>query len=276
MFVSKMYLPEEHLQKWIKAFWIVEGTGNGAMHQYRLIPDGCATLVFILGGSLSLPFYQNKEMTYGAYIIPPNTQPHENMISDDIFHIDIQLNPGVFYKLFKIPVCLLENRVYDFSELSIPFNPSVLEELALCRYDRKILLARLNMFVFNLFSPIDFKTDILLTGVAQLYKDGDIDRFFAQQSLSIRQLQRNVKTLTGIGPKSISRISRFYNALEEIKNKPADVKFSYHNIEDNFSDQSHFIREFKSFAGFAPIQFIHHSEEFLQYTGLCRYHKSVS
>lgn len=275
MFTSKMYLPESRLQKWIKAFWVVEGGGIGSIHRYHLIPDGCATLVLILNGTIELPFYRNGLMKYGAYVIPPNTQPHDNLISDNIFHIDIQLNPGVFHKLFGIPVSLLENRIYNLNELSIPFDNALLEQLIVNRGNIPISLVYLNNAIHKMFSKKDFYVDPLLMGVTQLYKDGDIDKFFLHQKLSIRQLQRNVKNMTGIGPKTISRISRFYSILEDMKNKQNNCVFSYYDVEADFSDQSHFIREFKSFAGLPPIQFMGHSEEFLQYTGLCQYHKSV-
>ncbi len=269
MFISKMYLPETGLQKWIKLFWIVEGMGNGIIHQSPLIPDGCATLVFILNGTLELPYYKFGTMKYGAYIIPPNTKAHFNLISDDIFHIDVQLNPGVFYKLFGIPVSVLESRIYNFDELSISFDTTILEQLSSNRHNIQILLTHLNHFIYQLFSKNSFHEDSLLAGITQLYKDGDIDTFFSQQNLSVRQLQRNVKNLTGIGPKAISRISRFYSVLDHITNIPMESKFSYNDLDDNFSDQSHFIKEFKSFTGITPNDFLFHRDDFLQFSGLC-------
>lgn len=276
MFISKMYLPEIDLQKWIKVFWIVEGIGNGSIHQSSLIPDGCTTLVFVLNGSLELPYYNSKTMTYGAYIIPPNTQSHFNLISDDIFHIDIQLNPGVFYKLFGIPASVLENRVYTLDELSISFDTTILEQLSSNKHNIPVLLTHLNNFIYKLFSKNYFHEDSLLAGVTQLYKDGNIDTFFSKQNLSVRQLQRNVKNLTGIGPKSISRISRFYNVLEHLTNKSIEEKFSYNDLENDFSDQSHFIKEFKSFTGFTPNNFLSHRDHFLQFSGLHSYHTNSS
>lgn len=275
MFISKMYLPEMDLQKWIKVFWIVEGIGNGSMDQSPLIPDGCATLVFVLNGTLKLPYYQSGTMTYGAYIIPPNTQSHFNLISDDIFHIDIQLNPGVFYKLFGIPASALESRIYTLDELSIFLDMSILEQLSANKHNTPVLLTHLNNFIYKLFSKNYFHEDSLLAGVTQLYKDGDIDTFFSQQNLSVRQLQRNVKNLTGIGPKAISRISRLYNVLDHIAKIPAESKFLYNDLENNFSDQSHFIKEFKSFTGVTPNSFLFHRDDFLQFSGLCSYHPNV-
>lgn len=276
MFLSNMYLPAENLQKWIKVFWVVAGNGNGLIHQSQLMPDGCATLVFILNGTLDLPYYQNASMRYGAYIIPPNTEHHFNLISDDIFHIDIQLNPGVFYQLFKIPVSKLENRIYNLSELSISFDSAILEKLFIHKNETELLLHYLNSYIYTLFSKNNFYEDSLLKGITQLYKDGDVDTFLSRQNLSVRQLQRNVKNLTGLSPKAISRISRFYGVLNHITNMPIESKFSYSDLDDHFSDQSHFIKEFKSFTGITPNNFLFHSDDYLQFSGLCAYHTNYS
>lgn len=271
MFISKMYLPAENLRQWIKLYWVVEGIGNGMLHQSPLMPDGCATLVFILKGQLELPFYKNGTMRYGAYIIPPNTEHHHNLISDDIFHIDIQLNPGVFYQLFKIPVSALDNRVYHLSELSIAFDTTILEKLFINKETPITMIQELNSYIHSFFSKNNFHEDPLLKGITRLYLDGNIDEFIHHQNLSIRQLQRNVKSFTGLGPKSISRISRFYGVLDHFRTMPEQHRFSYSDLVEEFTDQSHFIKEFKSFTGITPTTFLEHKEEFLQFTGLSTY-----
>jgi len=45
--------------------------------------------------------------------------------------------------------------------------------------------------------------------------------------------------------------------------------FSDIAFENNFSDQSHFIREFKSFTKTSPKQFVKEMRSFPQYMGLC-------
>lgn len=276
MLVSNMYLANNRLRQWIKAYWIVEGNGTGSLERYHLIPDGCATMVLILEGSLQLPWYHDSCMNRGAFIVPPNTEPHHNLISDNVFHIDIQLNPGVFNRLFRIPPEALGDRVYDLEDLSIRFDRSILEQLWHLRNTKSLLIEALDQMMDQWFDTCQFKADALLMGVSRLYQNGNIDRFFSEQGLSIRQIQRNVKQMTGMNPKSISRISRFYTVLEEIKNNAMNKKINYLNLEDHFADQSHFIREFKSFTGITPSGFLFHRDDFLQFSGLCSYHTNFS
>ncbi|MGD9969770.1 MAG: DUF6597 domain-containing transcriptional factor [Sulfuricurvum sp.] len=273
MLLSQMYLADEPLRRWIKAYWLVEGDGRSdTYHRYDLIPDGCATLMLILDGSLRLPWYQESRIGYGVYIVPPNAEPFDNLISDDIYHIDIQLNPGVFFYLFNIPPEELGNRIYPAEELSLRIDPDTIEKLISRRNDIPTLIRTLDAWMLGLFCGRGFESDRLLFGVNDLYLDGNLDRFFLNQSLSIRQLERNVRTATGLTPKTISRIGRFYGILEQMKAHPERQKIAYTELETRFADQSHFIREFKSFTGVPPNRFLARSENYLQYCGLCSYH----
>jgi len=73
--------------------------------------------------------------------------------------------------------------------------------------------------------------------------------------LSERMLERLFLTQVGIQPKLFTRICRFQSALGMIRNKTfrrlTDVA-----AEGWYSDQSHFIREFREFAGATPREFL--------------------
>ena len=72
--------------------------------------------------------------------------------------------------------------------------------------------------------------------------------------MSERNFERKFREYVGISPKLFSRICRFQSSLKQLQEsnyeKLSDIAF-----ENNFSDQSHFIRTFKEFAGFSPNQF---------------------
>ena len=101
-----------------------------------------------------------------------------------------------------------------------------------------------------LFSKKDFQTTPYLCNLVNLYKDGDLEQFYHNERLSPRQIQRKTKLLTGLTPKTISKISRFYNVLENMKSCKDGMSFSDIAQNNNYSDQSHFIKDFKSFSKF--------------------------
>ncbi|UOQ68039.1 helix-turn-helix domain-containing protein [Hymenobacter volaticus] len=77
-----------------------------------------------------------------------------------------------------------------------------------------------------------------------------------QESLhmSERSFQRKFKQHVGIPPKLFSRICRFQVSLNQLRNhqyhKLSDVAF-----ENDYADQSHYIRSFQEFAGCSPYQY---------------------
>ena len=145
MFSSKMYIPNEKLKDWIKVFWFLEGNSNqGLTYTRNILPDGCATITFVIQGNMDLTIYKNGKIKRGIYIIPPVVNAHYDLISDDIFLIDIQLNPSIFYKLFNLPVNQLENRIYTFDELSLNFDKSILEKIYEVKNNKNIIYSLLS------------------------------------------------------------------------------------------------------------------------------------
>jgi AraC-like DNA-binding protein len=270
MFNSKMFLPDYRLNNWIKVYWFLEGKGLGNnSFKRQILPDGCATIVFVLQGTMNLSIYKNGILKRGIYIVPPVIKPHYDLISDDIRLIDIQLNPSVFYKLFNIPINELENKVYKFNDISLNFDDSIIEKISNAQNNNFLIYSLLNEYLINLFDKLNFKEDDILLNINELYKFGDLNKFFKNQNLSIRQLERKVKTYTGLTPKNLSKIGRFYSILDYMKFREFSIEFTQLAFEHKFADQSHFIREFKSFSNETPLKFIKNSNDYPQYNGLC-------
>lgn len=277
MFSSKMYIPNEKLKDWIKVFWFLEGNGDGKSSYLRnILPDGCATITFVLQGNMDLTIYDNGIIKRGIYIIPPVINAHYDSISDDIFLIDIQLNPSIFYKLFNLPINQLDNRIYTFDELSLNFDKSILDRIDEVKNNKNAIYLLLNEFFINLFDKLKFYSDELVSSVNQLYKNGNLDEFFNSQTLSIRQVERKVKNYTGLTPQNISRLGRFYSVLEYMKFRQFNMEYCELALEHKFSDQSHFIREFKYFTKITPKNFIKDMNDFPQFKGLCNITKIIN
>ncbi len=270
MFASRMFLPDEKLKDWIKVFWFLEGNGNGNFfHTRNILPDGCATICIILDGQMDLSIYKNGSIKKGIYVIPPVLKAHKDLISDNIHLIDIQLNPAIFYKLFNIPISNLENKIYTFNDLSLKFDSTFIDKMHEVKEDKILLFSMLNQFCKDFFHQHNFKSDLISSNICQLYKTGDLDRFFKEQDLSIRQLERKVKHYTGLTPKNISRMGRFYSILDFMKYRQFNIEFCELAFKHNFSDQSHFIRDFKSFTNFTPKNFLQDTRSSLQFDGMC-------
>ncbi|HEX2532907.1 MAG TPA: helix-turn-helix domain-containing protein [Chitinophagaceae bacterium] len=72
--------------------------------------------------------------------------------------------------------------------------------------------------------------------------------------LTERSFQRRFKEAVGIPPKLYARICRFQDTLHQLRRQQyallSDIAY-----EKEYADQSHYIREFRSFAGCTPLQY---------------------
>jgi methylphosphotriester-DNA--protein-cysteine methyltransferase len=74
-----------------------------------------------------------------------------------------------------------------------------------------------------------------------------------------KKIQRSFKTHIGISPKMFSRMIRFDSICHQaLTQKNADWFTIIANY--NLSDQSHLIKEFQSFSGFSPAEFVKNIE----------------
>ena len=72
--------------------------------------------------------------------------------------------------------------------------------------------------------------------------------------LSVRQLERLLRTWVGISPKRLARIARFQSLLHRTQAKP-DSHWTNLAAEQDYVDQAHMIHEFSSFTGASPTKF---------------------
>ncbi len=80
-----------------------------------------------------------------------------------------------------------------------------------------------------------------------------IDHVADQYGITVRYMQKLLVQHTGLSPKSLIKVNRFQNSLVLMeKHKYSLTTIAY---ECGYYDQSHFVREFKSFAGYAPSAF---------------------
>lgn len=264
MFEFKTFKPNIKLQQWVKSYWFVnyDKTNMITNEEKIVLPYDNICLLFIVDSEDDIT-YSNKFLKSGIYICPPSLDRHTLNLDSNLYYIDVSLYPGVFFKLFGIPVSELEDKIYEINELSLNFDSSIISLLHELKANTLASLNLLDNYLFKIFR--DMQDDTLLSNLFQLTKNHNLDNFYDQNRLSIRQTQRKVKEFTGMTPKSIERINRFYSTLKLIKSNKSIVDFKEIAVENNFYDQSSFIKEFKFFTGVTPTLFLLQADDFLQY-----------
>jgi AraC-like DNA-binding protein len=81
-----------------------------------------------------------------------------------------------------------------------------------------------------------------------------MDHVVSDANVSQRQLERRFLEQVGLSPKTFARLVRFDRAVRDIPRRGAQP-WSQFALEHGYSDQAHFINEFREFGGTTPAEF---------------------
>ena len=79
-----------------------------------------------------------------------------------------------------------------------------------------------------------------------------VDDLAAHAGVGARQLERLFQSEVGLSPKMLLRVTRFQQVLRALREGTSHSRWAAVAADCGFYDQSHFIRDFKSFVGMAP------------------------
>ncbi len=82
-----------------------------------------------------------------------------------------------------------------------------------------------------------------------------VDSVAEQFGLSIRKLQRLFLNFVGVSPKWVVQRFRLIEAAERMRGVAVPLDFTSLALELGYSDQSHFIRDFKVMVGMTPAKY---------------------
>jgi len=168
----------------------------------------------------------------------------------------IQYKPFGAYPFFHLPIENLNEKVIASNEI---FG----EELLLLRAailkqktsENKFEVAE--KWLLNRYDPSKVPSEELLSIVEKLQHEpaSNLNKVIKSYSHTQKHLIDQFKKYIGLTPKYYQRILRFNDILFKIQQKES-MSWSQIAYHCGYSDQSHFIKEFKHFSGFNPQEFI--------------------
>jgi len=148
------------------------------------------------------------------------------------------INADDVFDIFKYKDDFILEQIFEESDFSK--RTDKLERLLLCNLNDQ--------------QPAKMKEALYL-----IERGGDhhmsIETLAKELEISTPTLFRLFKNNAGLNPKSYLKTFRFRNILDEIINKRCSLTSTAHS--HLYYDQSHFIKDFKSFSGHSPNQLIH-------------------
>jgi AraC-like DNA-binding protein len=226
----------------------------------RVVPTGHIFIILELDGQIRSTFDNDTLKPNNTFERVWISGMHKNYISisthkkSEMFVI--QFKPAGAYPFLHFPVHTLNERIVAAEKI---FGDEILtlreEILGKRTSEEKFIVAE--EWLEQRFHPNKIPPAELLTIAGDLQTEpvANYSRIVKSYSKTPKHLINQFKKYVGLTPKYYQRILRFQEILQQI-HRSENIEWSQIAYQCEYSDQSHFIKEFKHFSGFNPQKFI--------------------
>jgi AraC-like DNA-binding protein len=235
-------LPDLRLQPYICCYWEAKSLKSfPESFSYKVVADGCVDICFSPGLS-------KYNFLFGLI-----TKFNDFQLENPFHLIGIRFLPGMFSQFFKFDLHEIINSTGEMAAIA-PSTADFIDKSFSPEQKLEVIKGSLDMYMLKrLFSVNpDFDNRLFNSVNIILEKKGvfNPDKIM-DLGISARHLRRVFKNYIGCSPKAFSKIVRFQNILRAAPS--VDILRESNIFYDlGYYDQSHFIKEFKTFYGITP------------------------
>ncbi len=248
------YSPPSALQNYIRYFWSFDSfQGKPSLLHIKSFADQYPRLIFQnLDGFAPIRNLQGEALP-ACYISGIDTKQTDALMEGTFSHFGVSFFSHALHALFKVDANELIN---EMPAIQLLCKAEIHHQLETASSH----LARVQLLSQYFYEKIysNHRQELLINHLIQSdsinYKSHlrDIPKNFA---VSERQLERKFKTSVGISPKKFQRIIRFEKSLQLLQGADySELTAIAYQLQ--YTDQSHFIKDFKTFSGMTPYEFV--------------------
>lgn len=249
-----IYTPAEKLRELIQFFWVFE-TEASRVHPYThpATASGYAKLAFQYNGAMFVQQGRGEREQLFTSGLQAQTRSAQHYASHEPIGVfGIYFQPYAIPFLFSIPAGEISSQNISLCSL-LGKQGTELEERVLLAKSNQERLHIVSLFFEKRLASASYMEHRIISSINHIVKHKGmlpIEELVSRNCLSQRQFERKFKHLTGFSPKMFSRIIRFENSLDLYLQQDVSLTETAHTF--GYYDQSHFIRDFKEFAGQHP------------------------
>jgi AraC-like DNA-binding protein len=205
-------------------------------HVQRVLPDGCADIVWMAGGEL--------------VVAGPATGPVLAEIAPNVTAVGVRFGPGAAGAALGHAAHELQDLTVDLADVWGAAGRELAERMALTPPARRpaLLAAAVGRRLRDAPAP-----DSIVTRAAALLARGmPVAQAGREVALGERHLRRRFHDAVGYGPKTLQRILRMNRFLDVVEAMP-EPDVGRAAVEVGFSDQPHLTRESTALTGLSPV-----------------------
>lgn len=249
----KVYKPRKELSGYVRYFWVLESVEPLSALTF---PIGCPMMIFHRKSPLYIPELDTVQdsLTISGQVDFPS---HLRTIGEleMIVAVFYPHTIGMFTGTTPYSFCNMEISGYDLDNRNIhEMGDKILE----CDNTDKCIEILENWLLSKIEPNVNLKKVGFSLWKMMTNTSKSINELADAACLGKKQYERVFREYVGMNPKRYYRIVRFQKSLLLMgkgERNCADVAYSC-----GYSDQSHFIREFKTMTGVTPKSFLLHNE----------------
>lgn len=220
---------------------------NGCSGEFQAVPDGSTDLIFGIGGKdiklylggtvLKAKQWEFEEgRTYfGARFLPGKCILPEQIGIGEVVNADLEIDRNEYGN--ELVERVAEGRtLFERANLFLEYFPR-----HMAGKGEKQTVRSIEKYVRNRI----YETDGTIT----------IKELASETGYSECYIRRSFEQIHGISPKVFERFVRFQNMLKDIGEQPEQVEIERLAAACGYYDQSHMMKDFKSFTGTTPEQY---------------------
>jgi AraC-like DNA-binding protein len=243
------YIPAIALRPYIACYWSIRGTSGEKADDYiqtQVLPDGCVDFIFTID-----PSSRCSSILFVSLDRPMIARTYTNVLT-----IGVRFRPGGVYAFLNEPMeqfigqptCLdllwkmgreIQRQLVEAPDL--PTKISILDSILTLSLEQRNHIP-FNSSFYNMLHWI-YSTKGKTT----------VQELADKETMSVRNVNRLFHQWIGLNPKQFCRIVRFQYVLQTVLKYPG-INGAYLAATYGYTDQSHLIREFKTFSGVTPNQ----------------------
>lgn len=234
--------PEIVLQPFIHCYWELK-TKERLTEQftYKVVADGCIDIYFELNNAAE------------NYVMGFCRQYTEFPLGHSFHYIGIRFLPTMFSQIFNVNAAELSDRFERLDLISLSTSEFISDHIANDHSFFQIknildsyFVNRLSGATLNFDNRLYKAITLILRNSGALIIEKDLDI-----GISSRQLRRLFDFYIGDTPKTFSKVVRFQRILSAKPSRQSLREMKYF-FDWGYYDQTHFIKEFKTFYGITP------------------------
>jgi AraC-like DNA-binding protein len=258
--------PPEVLRRDVECLLIYEFTGDQRLAT-NVFPKGNPGIVFHhQNGHRAI---ESIHVQSGRKVSPPTLFLYGPVVESSIMNFD-----GGSYTVIQVvlkPHAL--NAVFGINALSLKETSAELNEFSSLDMNERLMnvpdtKARADLIFHFLATKLEqtkTRDDLVEESLRLIHHSTGtiaVRTLLEQLDISERQFERRFSQTVGLSPYSYIRVKRFNEAIRLMKTRQCDTltEIAY---ALNFHDQSHFIRDIKSFTGVTPSDLSQKADDFL-------------